>query len=219
MPSHKNGYIARSLYIDEVGRYKDLTLNDRASRIAQRDVRGDCFVLSNMDDPARSTWERKHTALDEVENMINFPPARAPDPMSQTGMALAVERTEAAESVLLTSEEVGKAKASKERGNIFYRANNYENALGCYMEGLKRLIGRSDDFDNEGQMEVAELRRSLSRNAGLSCFKLKNYKASVRYASEVLQRSFHLQTLYLRIQANILLKDFDACAHDLEWVK
>ena len=74
LPCRANRFTATSLYIDDAGRFKELPLNSRASRIAQRDVRGDAFLCSNHDDPALESWERVDCTMEVYKEMHSHPP-------------------------------------------------------------------------------------------------------------------------------------------------
>jgi len=209
MPKKTNGFIGTSLYIDEVGRFKELPLNDRASRLAQRDIRGDAFLLSNYDDPVADSWARVDTSVERAEELIKCPPPAVPDPsqLMQQGSS------SASVAALLTPLNLEQAALRKKEGNEIFAVRKFREARDVYTSALEMLDGRTDKVDAS---VVQDLQCALRLNRAQCSMRLGKYDDAVVDASEVLTMRCHTKALYVRCSANLHLKDFAACRADLE---
>eukprot|EP01062_Namystynia_karyoxenos_P044773 TRINITY_DN3303_c0_g1_i1.p1 TRINITY_DN3303_c0_g1~~TRINITY_DN3303_c0_g1_i1.p1 ORF type:complete len:394 (+),score=152.22 TRINITY_DN3303_c0_g1_i1:83-1183(+) len=207
-PDHSNGYIGTSLYIDQVGRFKDLPLNERASAMSQRDIRGDAFVLRNYDDPVQDAWARLDCFKAEVEEMVQHPPAKSEDPTARARAMQAGGLT-----TVVTAEMVGKAREARQQGNDVFREGKAAEAERFYTTALGELHGRLDEVDQE---EVAELKRACLLNRAQCRLKQNKLAQAEADCSMVLEQDPRvLKALYRRATARRMAKDFDGAQADL----
>eukprot|EP00760_Papus_ankaliazontas_P031760 PhM_4_TR5440/c0_g1_i1/m.68518 len=216
MPGRANGFVGVSLYIDEVGRFKELPLNGRASKIAQRDIRGDAFLLSNHDDPACDEWGRVDTTVEKAVAMISDPPPMVPDPMAN--MAGAASASSKLDTVVLTPEDVDAVAAMKQEGNTHFQSKDYGKAKDTYTAALAKTEGRADRLSPEQQTSLLELIVSLHMNRAQCGLRLREYRGAVDDTTHVLQLrgNNHLKAFYARASANLALGEFGAAYRDLD---
>ncbi|KEG12867.1 malate dehydrogenase (quinone) [Trypanosoma grayi] len=169
MPGRGNKFIGTSLYIDDSGRFKDLLLNSRASKIAQRDIRGDAFLLCNHDDPALDEWSRVDCTLAHYETLLADPPMTNYDSSNRAQMASAAMLREN-DTKRISEEDVVKAKKAKENGNAFFTAGDLNAAVLAYAETIDLTEGRRDLLPNE--VEATALRVSALLNRSLCLHRL-----------------------------------------------
>lgn len=74
LPTKANGFVGINLYIDNVGRLKDLPVNSRASRLATDDIRGDAFLSYTFDD--EEEFRRLDATQKEYETLLQNPPSK-----------------------------------------------------------------------------------------------------------------------------------------------
>ena len=222
MPTRQNDFVGRSLYIDEIGRFKELPLNERASQIAQRDIRGDCFVLSNRDNPSLDKWERVHTTVDQITTLIHNPPAFTPDPMGATGQQSILEkqRDETQLSHVITADEIEEATEKKHVANRTFQAKKYTEAIDQYTDVLEKMRGSTASL-NADQVGVFNiLRTNLLTNRALSYFHNQQYKESVQDCQQALEINGDRKAHTIMIRSVMKLRDFersiDLCDRALE---
>eukprot|EP00658_Telonema_sp_P-2_P082353 TRINITY_DN8693_c0_g1_i1.p1 TRINITY_DN8693_c0_g1~~TRINITY_DN8693_c0_g1_i1.p1 ORF type:complete len:188 (+),score=73.70 TRINITY_DN8693_c0_g1_i1:143-706(+) len=149
--------IRDSLYIDDAGRFKELPLNERASRMAQKDIRGDAFVLSNHDDPALEDWGRVDCPLERFESILANPKQATPlDTSNQAAMAAASAAREY-DTKIVTAEEAEEAMKSKADGNTAFGNQDYKKAAEMYELALTKLMARTDLLENGPELETARI--------------------------------------------------------------
>lgn len=163
MPSLQNGFIGSSLYIDDAGSYKDLPMNPRASRMAQRPIKGDAFLLSNHDDPAADDWSRVDTTLATYELLLASPPG-AIDTSNQRQMAICNQQRES-NLIVVTPEALSTAEGHKAEGNRLVAAGDWALAAAAYHAGIEAMAGRTDKLTNES--DAIRLRATLYGNRSL----------------------------------------------------
>nr|CCC95568.1 unnamed protein product [Trypanosoma congolense IL3000] len=184
MPVRNNKFIGTSLYIDDSGRFKDLSLNSRASRIAQRDIRGDAFLLSNHDDPALDEWGRVDCTMSTYEMLLANPPSTTYHTTDREQMAaLTMQRENDAKR--LTEEDIAGAKKSKEDGNQFFSVGDLKAAVQAYSECVDLTEGRRDLLHNE--QEVTALRIAALLNRSLCLHRLGKNDDAARSAEMAIQ--------------------------------
>eukprot|EP00009_Paramoeba_aestuarina_P005486 CAMPEP_0201512738 /NCGR_PEP_ID=MMETSP0161_2-20130828/4940_1 /ASSEMBLY_ACC=CAM_ASM_000251 /TAXON_ID=180227 /ORGANISM="Neoparamoeba aestuarina, Strain SoJaBio B1-5/56/2" /LENGTH=342 /DNA_ID=CAMNT_0047908699 /DNA_START=27 /DNA_END=1052 /DNA_ORIENTATION=- len=209
MPTRANGYVARSLYIDEVGRYKELPLNDRASRLSQRDIRGDCFLLSNRDDPSIESWARLDTTVEETNALIECPPAYQPDPMSAEGQASAMANMKnKSDTTILTAEKVSDVIKGKSAANDLFKKESYADAAMKYTELLDELSGRDDSLSEEDRAQLIDLRGSLLINRALCHFNLDQLTLSRDDSREAAELGHRLKAYVVWIKSCLKMNAF-----------
>ncbi|AIO02498.1 hypothetical protein LPMP_353620 [Leishmania panamensis] len=179
MPMRSTQYIGTSLYIDDSGAFKGLPLNYRASKLAQREIRGDAFLLSNHDDPALDEWGRVDCPLQRYEELYTDSPKIAYDPSNQTQMTQAAKLREN-EAKKISVEDYEKAQQAKEDGNRLFTANDLPAAVQAYSMTVDLTDGRRDLLPNEEA--ATQLRLSALLNRCLCFTRLKKYPKAVKDA-------------------------------------
>jgi hypothetical protein len=211
-PQAHNGFIGTSLYIDQVGVFKELPLNDRASKIAQRPIRGDAFLLRCYDNPDDDDWRRLDCTLDHFEELHRNPPSIAPDPTAQAA-ALQAQLAAAAKTKDLTPEMVEDAQEAKEEGNEAFKKQDYKEAFARYSAAVDLLGGRCPDHLAD---RVRGLLLACRLNRGQCHLKLEKWTAAVDDCSAVLEMDpTHPKALFRRATAYLHLGDFEAAQADL----
>eukprot|EP00755_Sulcionema_specki_P012344 Sspe_Gene.8342::Locus_2841_Transcript_1_1_Confidence_1.000_Length_1232::g.8342::m.8342 len=207
-PDATNGYLGMSLYIDQVGRFKELPLNERASKISQRDIRGDAFVLCNYDDPLQDKWERRDCKVEQVQACLDKPPTRALDPTARAQlMKSQMERK------LVTSEDIDKAGKAKAEGNEFFGKKEYPKAIEKYSEALEVIDGRWQ----EREAEVKALHTACFSNRAECFLKLKKFnEAEADCTAALSEAPENIKALYRRALARKELNDFDNAKADID---
>lgn len=179
MPMRSTQYIGTSLYIDDSGAFKDLPLNYRASKLAQREIRGDAFLLSNHDDPALDEWGRVDCTLQRYEELYANPPQIAYDPSDQAQMTQAAMLRET-ETKKISLEDYEKAQKAKEDGNRLFAASDLPAAVQAYSMTVDLTDGRRDLLPNEEA--ATQLRLSALLNRCLCFTRLKKFPEAVKDA-------------------------------------
>lgn len=179
MPMRNTNYVGTSLYIDDSGAFKDLPMNYRASKLAQRDIRGDAFLLSNHDDPALDEWGRVDCPLSRYEELSTKPPTVKYDASNQRQMAQTAAMREA-ETKKISSEDVEKAKTGKDDGNKLFATGDYLAAIQAYSSTVELTSGRRDLLPNEA--EVTDLHVSALLNRCLCHTRLRRYTDAIKDA-------------------------------------
>eukprot|EP01060_Flectonema_neradi_P005775 TRINITY_DN13864_c0_g3_i1.p1 TRINITY_DN13864_c0_g3~~TRINITY_DN13864_c0_g3_i1.p1 ORF type:complete len:373 (+),score=84.35 TRINITY_DN13864_c0_g3_i1:51-1121(+) len=208
-PDVTTEYKGVSLYIDQVGRFKNLPLNNRASKLSQRDIRGDAFVIASYDDPVQDDWARIDCPKETVDHIIQNPPQKSQDPTARAAAMQASMQT-----TLLSEENMCKARSLKEAGNEFAKTDRPEDAEIKYSEALKELQGRQDAVD---QKECNSLILTLHSNRAQMNLKLKKYKEAVADCTAVLSSdSSNIKALFRRSQGYLQTSEFNAALADID---
>eukprot|EP01063_Lacrimia_lanifica_P015816 TRINITY_DN22485_c0_g1_i1.p1 TRINITY_DN22485_c0_g1~~TRINITY_DN22485_c0_g1_i1.p1 ORF type:complete len:380 (+),score=174.17 TRINITY_DN22485_c0_g1_i1:54-1142(+) len=211
-PDVTNGFKGVSLYIDSVGRYKDLPLNDRASKMAQRDIRGDAFVLSSYDDPIKDDWARITCTKDQIEGYIATPPVQAADPQARAAAMQASMQTQE-----VKPEDVAKAKATKDEANEAFKKGDHAAAEKKYTEGLGLLLGRTDNLDLD---DYTQIKHTLFLNRAQARLKLRSFNDAAADCAQVLKEDpAHVKGLYRHATALRGMHDYEACLEILAHAK
>ncbi|KAJ9471782.1 Serine/threonine-protein phosphatase 5 [Diplonema papillatum] len=208
-PDALNGFKGLSLYIDQVGRFKDLPLNERASKIAQRDIRGDAFVIGSYDDPIKDTWARVSTCKEDIDSLVKNPPRKSEDATARAAAMQASLQTK-----VVSAENVSKAKSLKDTGNSLFVAGNHDEAIVRYTSGIDELTGRKDDVDAK---EVAQLEAVLRLNRAQTHLKMRSWAAAeADCTAALLLDPTLIKGWYRRANARICMRDFDGAQGDLQ---
>lgn len=208
LPTRANRFVATSLYIDDAGRFKELPLNYRASKLAGRDIRGDAFLLSNHDDPAADEWCRVDTTVERFEELFENPPSTTLDTGNQAQMAAAGMMREN-EAKVVTPEEAVETLRLKAAGNTAYSAGQIQTAVECYSEAIMKSSARLDRLDNE--QEVATARKLCYLNRAQCFLQVGNFNAAAVDAKAVLSvDATNAKGWYRLAIAEKNLKDFDS---------
>ncbi|ORC91423.1 malate dehydrogenase (quinone) [Trypanosoma theileri] len=217
MPGRENKFIGTSLYIDDSGRFKDLALNSRASKIAQRDIRGDAFLLRNHDDPALDEWSRVDCTLNNYEDLYINPPKTQYDASNRAQMASAALARES-DTKRISEEDVEKAKKAKEDGNVFFAAGDLKAAVQAYSDCIELTEGRRDLLPNE--MEATNLRLSALLNRSLCLHRLGKNDEAAKDARTAIHLDNNNVKAYHRLTVALCgSRDYDAATealHDYE---
>ncbi|KAG5490242.1 hypothetical protein JKF63_00361 [Porcisia hertigi] len=184
MPMRTTQYIGTSLYIDDSGAFKDLPLNYRASKLAQREIRGDAFLLSNHDDPALDEWGRVDCPLQRYEELYACPPKIAYDPSNQAQMTQTAMLRET-ETKKINLEDYQKAQKAKADGNELFAAGDLPAAVQAYSMTVDLTDGRRDLLPNEE--EATQLRLSAFLNRCLCFVRLNRFPEAVKDAQAAVQ--------------------------------
>ena len=171
LPTVANAFIGTSLYIDDVGRFKDLPLNDRASKIGQRDIRGDAFLCSNHDDPA-DDWERVDCLTASYEALSKNPVQGALDTSNQSQMRSAGMMRDA-QTKVVEPQEAADGLEAKEKGNKHFAAGELTAAIEQYSAAIQLTAARRDRLDN--RTEVEAMRVAALSNRALCYNKTKQF--------------------------------------------
>lgn len=210
MPMRTTNYIGTSLYIDDSGAFKDLPLNYRASKLAQRDIRGDAFLLSNHDDPALEEWGRVDCPRERYEELMEHPPQVAYDPSNQAQMTQAAMLREA-ETKKISLEDYAKAQQAKEDGNKFFAAGDLPAAVQAYSMVIELTEGRRDLLPDEAA--ATQLRISALLNRCLCLTRLKKGSEAVADAQMATQLDPQSLKAYYRLTYALCgAQEFDAAA-------
>ncbi|KAG8343225.1 hypothetical protein ERJ75_001364700 [Trypanosoma vivax] len=208
MPVRDNGFVGTSLYVDDSGRFKDLPLNSRASKIAQRDIRGDAFLLSNHDDPALDEWCRVDCTLADCENFIENPPNTqycTSDKQQMASMTIQREK----ETKRISAQDVEQAKKAKDDGNRYFSKGELSSAASAYSEVVDLTEGRRDLLPNE--KEVTSLRVAALLNRSLCYHRLGKNDDAARDARVALQLDSQNLKAHHRLSAALCgSRDYDA---------
>ena len=213
MPMRRNKFIGTSLYIDDAGRFKDLPLNSRASRVAQKDIRGDAFMLSNHDDPALDEWRRVDCTVDTFET-IAANPAPTLDTSNQAAMAQATMAREN-DAKVITAENAAAGIKAKADGNAFFAAGDLLAAVQAYSACVEATDGRADLCPN-GE-EVTAARTAAFLNRSLCYGRLGDWNAAEKDAAKVVYGidGTNVKALFRLATARSHLKDFEGAEEAL----
>lgn len=206
-PDASNGYTGTSLYIDQVGRFKELPLNERASALSQRDIRGDAFVLRNYDDPVADSWARVDCTKRMVDGLLSCPPARSEAPEARAAAMQAAMST-----TKVTPAMLEKARGLRQAGNDSFRDGVFDRADEQYTAALAQLQGRTDDV---GEEEVGGLAKACLLNRAQCRLKRGKLRLAEEDCTAVLHRDPRaLKALFRRAQARRQARDYDAALAD-----
>eukprot|EP00667_Euglena_gracilis_P012607 EG_transcript_12960 len=212
-PQAINSYIGTSLYIDQVGVFKELPLNERASKIAQRPIRGDAFMLRCLDDPRSDDWRRMDCSMDHYEELLRNPPSLAPDPMAQA-MAQQAEQASQLAAKELTPEAVEEAQRAKDEGNEAFRRQDFAEAVARYTAAVDALAGGCPPAL---QAAVDPLRATCRLNRAQCHLKLEKWAAVVQDCGAVLAGDpNNAKALFRRATAYLHQGEFAASYEDLK---
>eukprot|EP01001_Neometanema_parovale_P006265 NODE_2639_length_1373_cov_108.732000_g2507_i0.p1 GENE.NODE_2639_length_1373_cov_108.732000_g2507_i0~~NODE_2639_length_1373_cov_108.732000_g2507_i0.p1 ORF type:complete len:384 (+),score=81.31 NODE_2639_length_1373_cov_108.732000_g2507_i0:58-1152(+) len=208
-PLPTNNYIGTSLYIDQIGLFKDLPLNDRASKIAQTAIRGDAFMLRCYDDPKADEWGRVDCPMSHFEESWANPPQKAPDPETQARIQQAQQQHQLP---AITPEAIDKAAEKREEGNQSYRAGKIEEADKHYSEALDMLNG---DVPEVLSVRVAELCCPCWLNRAQCRLKSSRWKDVIEDCDKVLKLDPEsTKAMYRRATAANQLGEFSLAMAD-----
>eukprot|EP01054_Gregarina_sp_Poly1_P011164 Gregarina_sp_Poly_1__11163@NODE_909_length_5750_cov_103_012845_g648_i0_p4_GENE_NODE_909_length_5750_cov_103_012845_g648_i0NODE_909_length_5750_cov_103_012845_g648_i0_p4_ORF_typecomplete_len245_score27_10zfMYND/PF01753_18/1_4e04zfMYND/PF01753_18/1_1e11zfC6H2/PF15801_5/0_68Meleagrin/PF08189_11/1_4e04Meleagrin/PF08189_11/0_11_NODE_909_length_5750_cov_103_012845_g648_i023533087 len=87
LPTKTNKFEAVNAYIDNVGRFKGLKTNARASRVTSDDICGDCFISRTFDD--EEIFKRIDFDLKDYERFLEEPPSKTGRWSAEKAMQLA----------------------------------------------------------------------------------------------------------------------------------
>lgn len=163
MPMRSTGFVGTSLYVDDSGSFKDLPLNSRASTIAQRDIRGDAFMLSNKDDPALDEWARTDCTATVYEELHAHPPKQTYDTADRAQMNQTALLRDA-ESKRISEEDIAKAIVAKTDGNAHFAKGELEAALEAYATVIELTEGRRDLLADEAAATALRVTALLNRS-------------------------------------------------------
>uniref|UniRef100_A0A0G4G8D9 MYND-type domain-containing protein n=1 Tax=Chromera velia CCMP2878 TaxID=1169474 RepID=A0A0G4G8D9_9ALVE len=74
LPTKANGHLAVNAYIDDVGAYKGLPVNVRASHVTSDAIKGDCFLSRTFDD--EDVFKRIDFSRKDYEDFMRTPPSK-----------------------------------------------------------------------------------------------------------------------------------------------
>lgn len=206
MPMRNTGFIGTSLYIDDSGAFKELPLNTRASKIAQRDIRGDAFLLSNHDDPALDEWGRVDCPLDRYEQLLAKPPTSGYDTSNQAQMTQAALLREN-DTKKISPEDAAAAVAGRAEGNRLFAAGDTAGAIAAYTTAVDLSEGRRDLLPSEAELTAVHLAALLNRSLCLA--KEKRFAEAARDARRALALEPASQKAHYRLaQALISQQEF-----------
>ncbi len=212
LPRQSNGFVATSLYIDDRGRFKDLPVNTRASRLVQRDIRGDAFLLSNHDDPALDEWARVDTSMARYEELLAHPEGSLDTSNQAQMLAAGAMRDE--ETKLVTDEQLAHATEAKARGNAALGEGNPAAAQLCYSEAIASLRGRTDRLSNP--QSASALKLSCFLNRALCASRLGQWNSVQGDAESALSVDGQSPKGWYRlVQAQVQLHDYEAASSNL----
>lgn len=208
MPMRNTGFVGTSLYIDDSGAFKDLPLNTRASKIAQRDIRGDAFLLSNHDDPALDEWGRVDCPLATYEELYSSPPKQGYDTANAAQMAQTALLRES-DTKRVTAEDAERAVRCREDGNGFVSSGDHKAAIQAYTLAVDLTEGRRDLLPNEAAVTALHLAALLNRS--LCLLRERRYAEAAKDARRALAIDDRSAKAHYRLaQALIHLKEYDA---------
>ena len=208
LPSRHNKFIATSLYIDDAGRFKDLPLNNRASKVAQKDIRGDAFMLSNHDDPALDEWERVDCSATTFNQLHTNPPQMSLDTSNQQQM-LAAGALRESDSKVISSEDAQNAARIRLEGNGMFGKGDWVAAAERYTEAICLTEGRRDLLPNE--REVTEVRLLAFLNRALCNLKQAKWSDASNDAKCALNLDrCNVKGLFRLAMAELKSRDFDS---------
>ncbi|CUG89802.1 Hypothetical protein, putative [Bodo saltans] len=206
MPTRKNRFIGTSLYIDDAGRFKELPVNTRASTVAQRDIRGDAFMLSNYDDPAVDEWKRVDTTPETYEELYKNPPQSQLDTSNQAAMSAATIHREN-DAKRISVEDAAKGLEAKADGNKFFVGGDFKAGVQAYTHAIELLDGRRDLHANAAELEQTLVTSYVNRS--LCQAKLNLWSESLLSARAAVELDPSNAKGYFRIaSARAALKEF-----------
>lgn len=215
MPTRETKFIARSLYVDDCGQFKNLPLNCRASKLAKREIRGDAFLLSNHDDPALEDWERVDTTVECYEDLYqNSDKLQALDTSNQSQM-MAITQCREDQSKKIAEEEVVKAIQAKMVGNSLVAKGDWKAAAESYKESIELTTGRRDLLKDEAAATALHISSRLNRSL---CFaKMRKFESAVEDARWVLSlEPKNLKGMYRLAQGEIGLQEYGQASKTLD---
>lgn len=214
MPTRATKFVGTSLYIDDAGRFKDLPVNSRASRIAQRDIRGDAFMLSNHDDPALDEWRRMDCTADDFQTLFDHPPETTLDTSNQAAMASETMKRES-EAKKISREDAERGLKAKADGNALFASGDVKAAIQAYSEAIDLLEGRRDLHENAAELDTTRCVSFLNRS--LCNGKLGRWSEAAKDALEAVHMDPASVKGYFRLaNARCNLKEFDEALNALK---
>ena len=216
LPTVRNRFVGTSLYIDDIGRFKDRPLNYRASHIAQRDIRGDAFMCSNYDDPADEDWRRVDCTVEHY-NALKANPVQAALDTSSQGQMQAAGMMRDAQSIVVPPEDAAEALAAKAEGNAKFGRGDIAGALEEYNRAIELTNARRDKLENRAEVEA--MRVTAFSNRALCHLKTGAFKAAEADCRAVLaipELSSQPKVLYRLAQALDGQVDYDGALQALQ---
>ncbi|EPY32412.1 malate dehydrogenase (quinone) [Strigomonas culicis] len=208
MPMRETHYVGTSLYVDDSGSFKDLPLNSRASTVAQRDIRGDAFLLSNRDDPALDEWARTDCTAAAYEHLHAHPPKQAYDTADRAQMNKTALLRDA-DSKRISEADIEAAAAAKTAGNAHFAKGDTAAALQAYTTVVELTEGRRDLLADEAAATALRVTALLNRSL---CYVRQGQTAAAatdaRTAAHLDPASVKAQ--YRLAQALLADRDYDA---------
>lgn len=215
MPTPQTKFVARSLYVDDCGQFKDLPVNCRASKVAKREIKGDAFLLSNHDDPALPDWERVDTTLECYEELYQNADKREVYDTSNTSQMNAITQWREDLSKKIEEEDVEVAIKAKGEGNELVGKCSWKEAAEAYGVCIERTSGRRDLLKDEAAATALHLAARLNRSL---CFvKLRQFEAAAEDANWVVSiEPKNLKGMYRLAQAQIGLQEYEKAANTVK---
>ena len=205
MPTTANGFIATSLYIDDAGAFKELPVNSRASRLVQKPIRGDAFLLSNHDDPVADDWERVDTTMAQYD-ALQRNPGQAVNLDDKRQLALHNAARENS-TVVITKEALEKASSLKEAGNAAVTLQNWDEAASAYSAALDHLSGRLDQLPDSKAAEA--LKVACLSNRSYCHMKRSRWQAMTDDATRAVQMDpRHAKAWFRKAVGHMQLREF-----------
>ena len=206
MPCLQNGFVATSLYIDDKGRYKELPLNDRASKVAQRDIRGDAFLLSNHDDPALDTWERVDTPMALYQHMHDHPGVAFDT--GNSGHMAAANAARMSATRLVSEDDAAAAAVAKAEGNAKFASAAVDDAVAAYTKAIELTAARVDKLKDP--VATIEVRRTAFLNRAQCRIQQRQWAAARDDAEAALAMKNDAPKAWYRLAvAQAALSEFD----------
>eukprot|EP01012_Entosiphon_sulcatum_P025496 TRINITY_DN30821_c0_g1_i1.p1 TRINITY_DN30821_c0_g1~~TRINITY_DN30821_c0_g1_i1.p1 ORF type:complete len:349 (-),score=44.35 TRINITY_DN30821_c0_g1_i1:47-1093(-) len=220
-PTKATDYVGTSLYIDQAGAFKELPLNDRASKIAQRPIRGDAFMLRCHDNEREDVWSRIDCLIDHFTTLHSNPPALAPDPQTQARLMQlqrdGVLTSETAPATPLSEADLVTAREAREKGNAFFKDSQINQATEAYSTAISALTGDTTILPEVLRQEADDLLSVCRVNRAACHIKLGQWRQAEADCSWILLRQpTHEKALYRRATANMNLNEFALARTDLQ---
>lgn len=201
MPTRQTRFVGTSLYIDDSGAFKSLEMNTRASVLAQREVRGDAFLLANHDDPALDEWERVDCTLSDYQALYQNPAKIRYDASDRAQMAQAALMRET-DTKRISEQDVAQAEQSKKDGNAFFSSADYAGAVQAYSNAIELTEGRRDLLADEPA--ATQLRLSALLNRSLCLIRLNRWNEAAKDAQTAVNLSPDNAKAYHRLASALI---------------
>ncbi|XP_068731003.1 tetratricopeptide repeat protein 9C-like [Montipora capricornis] len=144
-------------------------------------------------------------------------------------MASAGEELSAGTSKLTPEERVEIGQALKEKGNEYFKKQEYRNAMKNYHKALLNVKGLMDqpnipgmeslcsDISDELKVSIHQIQFSCYNNLAACLLKDGRWDRSEHYCSEALKlQPENAKALFRRGQCHFHMKDFDKAQNDLQ---